>query len=63
MMRSICSWLELTVENEEVFGVVLPTLDLVLWVSDMNRIILSFYEKEMVSPMVLHKRSAMPGDG
>ena len=62
-MRSICSWLELTVENEEVFGVVLPTLDLVLWVSDMNRIILSFYEKEMVSPMVLHKRSAMPGDG
>ena len=61
MMNSICSWLELTMENEEMFGGVLPTLDSGL--SDMNRIIFSFYEKEMVSPMVLHKRSAMPRDG
>ena len=47
-------------ENEGMFGGVLPTLDLVLWVDERNRTIYSFYEKPMVSPMVLHKRSAMP---
>ena len=47
-------------ENEEMVGGVLPTLELVLWVSSDNRILFAFFEKEMVSPMVLHKRSAMP---
>ena len=27
MMNSICSWLNLTMEHEEMFGGVLPTLD------------------------------------
>ena len=43
-----------------MFGGVLPTLDLVIWVDEYNNTIYSFYEKPMVSPMVLHKRSAMP---
>ena len=43
-----------------MFNSVLPTLDLVIWVSDTNKVMFSFYKKEMVSPMVLHKRSAMP---
>ena len=38
----------------------LETLDLVLWVNDRNKTLYSFYEKPMVTPMVLHKRSAMP---
>ena len=60
MMNSICSWLVLTMEHEEMFNGVLPTLDLIIWVSSGNKVMFSFYEKEMVSPMVLHKRSAMP---
>ena len=43
-----------------MFNGVLPTLDLVIWVSNNNKVMFSFFEKEMVSPMVLHKRSAMP---
>ena len=43
-----------------MFGGVLPTLDLEMWVSETNKILFSFFEKKMVSPMVLHKRSAMP---
>ena len=43
-----------------MFGGVLPTLDLIIWVNTHNKVLFSFYEKEMVSPMVLHKRSAMP---
>ncbi len=60
IMNSICSWLRLTLEHEDMFGGVLPTLDLVIWVDEYNNTIYSFYEKPMVSPMVLHKRSAMP---
>ena len=60
IMNSICSWLELTMETEEMFEGVLPTLDLKLWVSSSNRILFSFFEKAMVSTMVLHKRSAIP---
>ena len=60
MMNSICSWLEFTMETEEMFDGVLPTLDLELWVSESNKILYSFFEKSMVSKMVLHKRSAMP---
>ena len=43
-----------------MFNGVLPTLDLVIWISDTNKVLFSFFKKEMVSPMVLHKRSAMP---
>ena len=43
-----------------MFNGVLPTLDLIIWISDTNKVLFSFFEKEMVSPMVLHKRSAMP---
>ena len=60
MMNSICCWLKLTMEHEEMFGGVLPTLDLELWVSKENKILFSFFLKGMISPMVLHKRSAMP---
>jgi hypothetical protein len=60
MMNSVCSWLKLTMEHEEMSNGVLPTLDLVIWISDTNKVLFSFFEKEMVSPMVLHKRSAMP---
>ena len=59
-MNSVCSWLRLTMEHEEMFNGVLPTLDLIIWVSKENKVLFSFFEKEMVSPMVLHKRSAMP---
>ena len=52
--------LEKTMKNEDMFGGVLPTLDLNIWVADNNRIMFSFFEKAMVSPLVLHKRSAMP---
>ena len=61
IMNSICSWLVLTMENEDMFEERnLPTLDLKLWVAEDNTIMYVFFEKEMVSPMVLHKRSAMP---
>ena len=60
MMNSVCSWLTLTMEHEEMFGGVLPTLDLEIWINRDNKVIFRFFEKAMVSPMVLHKRSAMP---
>ena len=60
VMNSICGWLKLTMENESMFGGVLPTLDLNIWISESNEILYSFFEKAMVSPLVLHKRSAMP---
>ena len=48
MMNSVCSWLILTMEHEGMFNGVLPTLDLVIWISDTNKELFSFYEKEMV---------------
>ena len=64
MMNSICSWLVLTMETEEMFeDKKLPTLDIKIWVEvedNVNVIKFEFFEKEMVSPMVLHRRSAMP---
>ena len=33
---------------------------MILWVSTANVIMLSFYEKDIVLLMVLHKRSALP---
>ena len=51
-------------ETEEMFPErMLPTLDVKIWVAVVdgkNVIMFMFFEKEMVSPMVLHKRSAMP---
>ena len=60
IMNSVCSWLRLTMEHEGMFGGVLPTLDLILWVNGQNKTVYSFFEKPMASNMVLHKRSAMP---
>ena len=61
IMNSICSWLKLTMENEDMFEERnLPTLDLKLWVAEDNTIMYVFFEKEILSPMVLHKRTAMP---
>ena len=60
IMNSICSWLELTMETEEMFNGVLPTLDLEIWVTESNKIMFSFFEKSMTAQLVLHKRSAIP---
>ena len=64
MMNSICSWLVLTMETEDMFlEKKLPTLDVKIWVSadnNINIIMFMFFEKEMVSPMVLHKKIAIP---
>ena len=41
----------------------LPTLDIKIWVEIVDKINIikfEFFEKEMVSPMVLYRRSAMP---
>ena len=61
IMNSICNWLTLTMENEEMFGGTLPTLDLQLWVRrEDNKVLLSYYEKPMIPNTVLHARSAIP---
>ena len=60
IINSVCTWLKLTMEHEEMFGGVLPTLDLEIWVGEQNKVMFRFFEKAMVSPMVLHRRSAMP---
>ena len=64
MMNSICSWLVLTMETEEMFrDKKLPTLDVRIRVEEENNtnvMLFIFFENEMVSPMVLHKRSAVP---
>ena len=60
IMNGICGWLVLTMETEDMFNGVLPTLDLELWVRDDNKILYQYFEKAMVPNMVLHRRSAMP---
>jgi hypothetical protein len=60
IMNGICGWLSLTMETEEMFGGVLPTLDLEMWVRDDNKVIFQYFEKSMVPKMVIHRRSAMP---
>ena len=60
IMNSICGWLTLTMETEDMFGGVLPTLDLELWVRADNKVLFKYFEKAMVPDMVLHKRSAIP---
>ena len=57
VMNNICGWLRLTMENESMMGFCQPWNILV---SETNEILYSFFEKAMVSPLVLHKRSAMP---
>ena len=42
------------------FNGVLPTLDLIIWVGDDNKILYKFYQKPMCSNMVLQRGSAMP---
>ena len=61
MMNSICGWLKLTMETEEMFSGRLATLDLEIWIEEVtNTIMFTFYEKPMVARTVLMKRSAMP---
>ena len=55
MMNSICSWLKLTMEHEEMFDEVLPTLDLIIWVSKENKVLFSFFEKEIISATYFSK--------
>ena len=56
VMNNLCDWLVLTMENEEMFGGVLPTLDLEIWVNEVNMVLYQYYEKSMTPNMVLHKR-------
>jgi hypothetical protein len=49
----------LTMEHEEMFDGMMLTPNIVLWISAQNKVMISFYEKEMVSIMVLHRWSAM----
>ena len=58
IMNDICGWLNLTMETEEMFRGVLPTLE--MWVREDNKIIFQYFEKSMVPKMVIHRRSAMP---
>ena len=60
IMNGVCVWLVLTMETEDMFGGVLPTLDLEIWVRDDNKVLFKYYKKPMVPNMVLHRRSAMP---
>ena len=60
IMNNICGWLTLTMETEDMFQGVLPTLDLEIWVTCNNEVLFQYYEKSMVPITVLHKRSAMP---
>ena len=59
-MNSICGWLVLTMETEDMFKGKLPTLDLEIWVDQENRFMYQYYEKPMIPNTVLHRRSAMP---
>ena len=61
VMNSICGWLNLTMENETMFGGTLPTLDLQIWIRDDNKILYKYFEKTMTPVTVLHARSAIPG--
>ena len=60
IMNGICGWLNLTMENESMFGGTLPTLDLQLWVREDNKVMFMYYEKGMIPDMVIHRRSAIP---
>jgi hypothetical protein len=52
VMNSICGWLKLTMETEEMFDGKLPTLDVMIWVEETtNLIMFSFYEKPMVAKL------------
>ena len=60
LMNGICGWLNLTMENEDMFGGWLPTLDLEIKMTSENKCIFQYFEKKMIPNMVLHRRSAMP---
>ena len=60
IMNSICGFLKLTMESVLDFEGVLPTLDLVIWVGDDNKVLYRHYQKPMASNMVLQRGSAMP---
>ena len=53
-MNSICGWLKLTMETEEMFAGKLTTLDVEIWVEEAgNKVLFSFFEKPMVASTVL----------
>ena len=60
IMNSICNFLKLTMESVLDFDGVLPTLDLIIWVGDDDKILYKFYQKPMCSNMVLQRGSAKP---
>ena len=61
MMNSITDFLRLTMESKIDFGGTLPSLDLSLWVREEDNMTLyEFYEKPMVTNMVIQRRAALP---
>ena len=60
IINGICGWLTLTMETDDMFHGVLPTLELEIWVRMDNKVLFQYYEKSMIPNMVLHRRSAMP---
>ena len=60
MMNEVMGSLTLTMETVVDFGGSLPTLDLRLWVTDMNITLYIFFEKPMASSLVIQRCSAMP---
>ena len=44
IMNGICGWLTLTMEKEDIFDGVLPTLDLEIWVTANNKVLYQYYE-------------------
>ena len=48
IMNGVCGWLVLTMETEDMFGGVLPSLDLAIWVREDNKVLFQYYEKPMV---------------
>ena len=60
VMNSICGWLNITMETEIMFGGMLPTLDLQIWIRPDNKVLFKYLEKTMTPITVLHARSAIP---
>ena len=42
VMNNICGWLTLTIETEDMFQGVLPTLDLEIWVTESNEVMYQY---------------------
>ena len=44
IMNGICGWLIFSMETEDMFQGVLPTLDLELWVTESNLVMYQYYD-------------------